>query len=179
MPHSRGWKLRPSGWGGFTPDLILGPVRHGVKPASQATGQSAGKRQEVKKSPFGRTCPHPFALPIPKLSACQAIVNLVSGYCQLFATTPKHNFLDKDKIIAVLAGIIVFAIGVGLGALGAYHFTVRVLNEKQQAMIQKQQEQLQRESGSRRPPLAEISEFLVSAPHGLIGSHPADRSTYF
>lgn len=50
----------------------------------------------------------------------------------------------------VLAGIIVFAIGVGLGALGAYHFTVQVLKEKQQAMIQKQQEQLQRESGSGR-----------------------------
>jgi len=54
----------------------------------------------------------------------------------------------KDKIIAALAGIIVLAVGFGLGWAGEYHAAVQVPREKQQAQIQQQQEQLQKESRS-------------------------------
>ena len=42
----------------------------------------------------------------------------------------------KDKIIAVLAGIILLAVGFGLGWAGEYHYAVQVPKEKQQAMIE-------------------------------------------
>jgi len=54
----------------------------------------------------------------------------------------------KDKIIAVLAGIIVLALGFGLGWGAEYHFAVQVPKERQQAMLQEQQQKLQQESRS-------------------------------
>lgn len=54
----------------------------------------------------------------------------------------------KDKVIALLAGVIILAAGCGLGWAGEYHFAVQLPRQKQEAAIHQQQAQLQKESRS-------------------------------